>query len=90
MPRRQAQALLDDLISRAIAVNEDPGGAFFVNRISVFGSFADPSRGEVGDVDVQVQFDRRVEGDEFIERAQAAADEAERAGRATSALTSSA
>lgn len=81
MSRQKAQALLDGLISRAATVNEDSASAFTVERIEVFGSFTEPSRSEVGDVDVHLVFDRRVDGDRFIELASQAADAAEAEGR---------
>lgn len=80
MPRAQAEGLLDGLIARAAAVNEDPTGVFTVESVSVFGSFADPAREQVGDVDVHVVFSRRVDGDEFLERCLAAADAAAEQG----------
>lgn len=81
MTRPQAQRLLDQLIERVIAVNADAASVLSVVAVDVFGSFADPERDQVGDVDVLVMFDRRVDGDEFIERSLAAADHAERQGR---------
>lgn len=81
MSREKAAQLLDGLIVRAAAVNADHDSLFTVERIELFGSFADPGRREVGDVDVRLLFDRRVDGDEFIRQGLAAADEAEENGR---------
>lgn len=81
MPRKEAQALLDGLISRALEVSEDPDSAFTIERINVFGSFADKARPEVGDVDAYVTYSVRVDRDRFIELAEDAAQQAERSGR---------
>jgi len=81
MRRRRAQELLDGLIARSVAINEDPRSAFTIERIEIFGSFADPSRSEVGDVDVHLLFDRRVDGHRFVAMAMAAANAAEESGR---------
>lgn len=59
MPRQKARELLEGLIARAVAVNADGRSLFTIERVEVFGSFADPERDEVGDVDVRVLFDRR-------------------------------
>ena len=77
LSRQTAQALLDGLIARAVTVNESSESAFTVEWIEVFGSFTEPSRSEVGDVDVHLLFDRRVDGDRFIELAVEAAEIAE-------------
>ena len=80
MPRAKATELLDGLIERVAELNGEPHGAFTVESISVFGSYADPDRDELGDVDVSVTFRRRVDGDDYVARCLAAADEAESAG----------
>jgi predicted nucleotidyltransferase len=77
MPRQKAAQLLDELLDRAATVNADDASLFSVERLELFGSFADPDRQEVGDVDARVVFDRRVDGDEFMRRASAAAAAAE-------------
>ncbi len=51
MPRQKAAQLLDELLDRAATVNADHDSLFSVERIELFGSFADPDRQEVGDVD---------------------------------------
>lgn len=81
MSRQKAAQLLDELLARAATVNAAHDSLFSVERIELFGSFADPDRQEVGDVDARVVFDRRVDGDEFLRRASAAAAEAETKGR---------
>lgn len=81
MHRSKAQQLLEGLLDRVEAVNADPDGLFAVEKVEIFGSFADPTREMVGDVDAHVVFDRRAEGDEFIRRALDAADRAEDSGR---------
>ncbi len=81
MSRQKAAELLDGLIARAAAVNTDGDSLFTVERIELFGSFTDPGRQEVGDVDVRLLFDRRVDGDEFIRQALTAAGDAEENGR---------
>ncbi len=80
MPRQKAAQLLDELLDRAATVNAGDDSLFSVERIELFGSFANPDRQEVGDVDARVVFDRRVDGDEFMRRASAAATEAEAKG----------
>lgn len=81
MHRAKAEKLLEGLLDRVEAVNADPYGLFTVEKIEIFGSFADPAREMVGDVDAHVLFDRRVEGDDFIRRALEAAVRAEDSGR---------
>lgn len=81
IPRAKAQALLDGLIARAVALNADDTSAFVVEEIFVFGSFAEGVRDQVGDVDVSVVFDRRVDDDRFMEMTREAAAEAERNGK---------
>lgn len=81
MPRQKAAQLLDELLGRAATVNADDDSLFSVEWIEVFGSFADPDRQHVGDVDARVVFDRRVDGDEFLRRVSAVAAEAEAKGR---------
>ena len=81
MGRRTAQELLDGLIARSAAINEDPSNAFTIERIEIFGSFVGPSRSEIGDVDVHLLFDRRVDGDRFVAMAMEAADAVEKSGR---------
>lgn len=81
IPRPKAQVLLDGLVDRAKAINADPASPFLVTRIAVFGSFVDETRSEVGDVDVHLVFERRVDGDRYGELAEAAAAAAEADGR---------
>lgn len=80
MPRSKARVLCDEFLGRVAAVNADPESAFLVDRVGVFGSFADPSIDEVGDVDVHVVFSRRVTPDRYREMVEEAASAAERAG----------
>jgi predicted nucleotidyltransferase len=81
IPRAKAQELLDGLVDRARAINADPASPFLVARIAVFGSFVDETRSEVGDVDVHLVFERRVDGDRYGELAEQAATAAEAGGR---------
>lgn len=52
-----------------------------MTRIAVFGSFVDETRSEVGDVDVHLVFERRVDGERYGELADEAAAAAEADGR---------
>jgi hypothetical protein len=76
-----APCFTDSTYSSRRPINADDYSLFSVERIELFGSFADPDRQEVGDVDARVVYDRRVDGDEFMRRASAAATEAEAKGR---------
>lgn len=66
--RRTATRALDGLVERAKEVNRDPDLLYWVNEITVFGSYLDQSSTSVGDVDVVVAIERRCEGDEWIRR----------------------
>ena len=52
-----------------------------VERVELFGSFKDPNREAVGDVDARVLFKRGSEGDELVRHCFAAAHRADDDGR---------
>ncbi len=53
--RATAQRHLDALLDRARALKSDPRQLYRVERIALFGSFADADRADVGDVDVVIE-----------------------------------
>ncbi|MCS4089319.1 hypothetical protein [Rhizobium sp. BK176] len=54
-----AGRVLNDLIERADALNRDPKGVQRVEKIWVFGSFIDPAKSDVGDLDIVVETSMR-------------------------------
>lgn len=81
MSRQKAVKIVDDFIDRVKTINSDPDSLFAVHRVELFGSYANPDRHEVGDVDARVLLERRVDGDEFMRRAADIAAAAEAKGR---------
>ena len=59
LPRSDAESLLADFLDRVRAANDDPSGSHMIERVTLYGSLADPSRQEVGDVDLLVYTRRR-------------------------------
>lgn len=61
LPRKKAEALLQKAIENAEAVNAEPPSAalYYVTRLSVFGSFLDESRQELGDLDIAWSIEER-------------------------------
>jgi hypothetical protein len=53
-PRAKAQALLDQILARVILINANPTMPFRIVTVVVFGSFADPERTDVGDLDLYI------------------------------------
>ena len=68
MKRKRAEEVLNGLLDRVRAENEDDNGLFWIDRVEVFGSYLDPSKAEVGDVDVRVVYSHRYEWDEHRDR----------------------
>jgi hypothetical protein len=71
MTREKAQHLRDGLLRRVVEVNEDEARLFWINRVGLFGSFANPAIPEVGDVDVLVFASPRFADDEQFRRERA-------------------
>jgi len=74
--RKKANTLLEGLLERIVAVNDNPDLLLSVVEARVFGSYIDQSQDELGDVDVAIGLERRLPMDAFIatsrERARAA------------------
>ena len=78
--RSVAQRHLDQLISRAEAINESDQYLFWVDQLVLFGSFLDPAAEKVGDVDVAVGLTRREpDGDLFAQKSRRRAEDSGRA-----------
>lgn len=63
MTRQKTQWLLDGVIERAEAYNADPAKPFWIDRISVFGSFLDEAASDFGDLDLHVTLTDRPSDD---------------------------
>jgi hypothetical protein len=73
--RATAQRALDELLARAVEINGNPELLMWVDRIGIFGSFLDPDRDELGDLDCVVWFSRRdSDGDAYIAKSVARAE----------------
>jgi hypothetical protein len=83
MPRARADALLAGLLERIEAENADPDRLFDIESVLVFGSYADPDNDLVGDVDAQVLYHRRYDGDEQVQRNNELLRRREAEGRST-------
>jgi predicted nucleotidyltransferase len=61
LPRKKAEALLQQAIENAKAVNAEPPSAelYYVTRLSVFGSYLDESKQELGDLDIAWSIEER-------------------------------
>ena len=67
--RKKADALLDGLLERIAAVNENPDLLRSVVEARVFGSYLDLSRDQLGDVDVAIHLERKPlpDGVDYVE-----------------------
>ena len=63
--RQKAIQLLDDLIKRAETINSNNELVYFVESISVFGSFLSEKE-SLGDLDVGIKLAKKYESDEFL------------------------
>lgn len=59
IPRKKAEELLAGVLERAARINNDPSYTWGVKRIIVFGSYLDPSKDKLGDVDIALELDRK-------------------------------
>lgn len=61
LPRKKAEALLQQAIRNAEAVNAEPSTAqlYYVTQLAVFGSFLDESKQELGDLDLAWEIEER-------------------------------
>lgn len=83
MKRAKADALVSDLLRRVEEVNEDPDSPFEVVSVEVFGSYADRTRAELGDVDLRLLY-RAKPGTDLDAANKAAVARAEQADRSLS------
>lgn len=58
--RKTADRLVAELLDRARAYNADPSKPMFVDRLRVFGSYLDPDKDTIGDVDIELTYGRRI------------------------------
>jgi predicted nucleotidyltransferase len=58
--RKTANRLVAELLQRARAYNMDPSKPMFVDKLRVFGSYLDPEKDPIGDVDVELTYGRRI------------------------------
>lgn len=79
--RSKAEAAFHAFLGRVEDANSDPDELFWVESVELFGSFADPGRHAVGDVDLRVVLSRRDAGDAHLRRAAEAVAAARSAGR---------
>lgn len=75
MTREAAERLLQGLVERARAYNEDPLRPLIIERLRIFGSYLDPAVDTLGDLDVELSFTKK-DGS-----SKAALDYANRSGR---------
>lgn len=59
LSRKRADELLAGVLERAAKINEDPSFTWGVKRIIVFGSYLDPSKEKLGDLDIALEIDRK-------------------------------
>lgn len=61
LPRKKAEALLQQAIRNAEAANAEPPTAqlYYVTKLAVFGSFLDESKQELGDLDLAWEIEER-------------------------------
>jgi DNA-binding PadR family transcriptional regulator len=57
--REKADQILEELFQRAEAINADRSFTWGVKALIVFGSYMDPSKEKLGDVDVAMDLDRK-------------------------------
>jgi predicted nucleotidyltransferase len=67
--RQKADALLNELIERAKAINANEDLVYIVERIKVFGSYLS-NKDMLGDLDVAVKLTRKYEGNDFTKQNQ--------------------
>jgi hypothetical protein len=80
MPRERAERYLREFLERVEEVNADPDELWWVEHVELFGSLADPTSDEVGDVDVRVLAECRDDPDTHTARVQAVSNAARRRG----------
>ena len=79
--RSKAEAVFRAFLGRVEDANSDPDELFWVESVELFGSFADPGRHAVGDVDLRVVLSQRDAGDTHMRRVAEAVAGAQAAGR---------
>ncbi|MCP3420316.1 hypothetical protein [Nocardioides pinisoli] len=62
--RAKAEALLDGVLHRARAYNDDPDKPLWIDEVTVFGSFLDPEAADLGDLDIHYASSRRYDDQE--------------------------
>jgi hypothetical protein len=80
IPRAKAEQLLSDVIARTSAYNADPTRLLAVTAMTVYGSYLDPDRDEMGDLDLAYTWAHRFTGDEHTQRSLRQARDAGRTG----------
>ena len=64
--RTTADRLVTGLVGRARRYNADPAKPLYVERLRIFGSYLDPAVDPLGDVDIELSFDRRIRDQEEL------------------------
>lgn len=61
LPRKKAEALLQQAIDNAVAINAEPPteALYYITRLAVFGSFLDESKQGLGDLDLAWEIEER-------------------------------
>jgi predicted nucleotidyltransferase len=73
--RALADKLIAELPGRAREMEADPSYLHYAVRIAVFGSYLDPQKQKLGDIDVAIEIGRKEkDGERYVEQAQALAD----------------
>lgn len=83
MTRSKAARLLDAFLARVREANADADELFWVEKVELYGSYADPERATVGDVDLRVVLSERF-ADEQKQREEDLVAAAVQAGRSFS------
>lgn len=65
--RSTAERLLRGVIDRAASYNADPDRILAVTRLDVFGSYLDPEKDRLGDLDLGIEIVRRFDSDSWTE-----------------------
>lgn len=66
MPRSEARRLCDGVVARAKGVNAGDGWLHWVVEVGLYGSFAVPGDGPVGDVDLAVRLEHRYDHEDYL------------------------
>lgn len=86
IPRAKAERILQAFLDRVRDANADPEELFWVERVELYGSLADPGSRAVGDVDLRVVLSERLTMREHKRRCEEVTKAAESEGRSFSTL----